>query len=75
MSSLKVYKINETKVYGKIFCIDLPIQFFFNTNGTYDGFEIDVRDATEKEKELVKEFCDLFPDKQHYTIEENKNES
>ena len=69
---MKIYKIKETNVYGKIFVIDLPIQFFFNKDGTYDGFEIDVRDATENEKDLVREFCDLFPDKQYYTIEEDK---
>ena len=69
---MKIYKINETSVYGKIFVVNLPTQFFFNKDGTYDGFEIDVHDATDPEKELVCELCKMFPDKQHYTIEEKE---
>lgn len=71
--TLKVYKINETDVYGKIIVVNLPIQFYFNKDGSYDGFEIDVDEATEKEKELVGELCGMFPDKVHYTIVEDED--
>jgi len=68
---LKVYKINETENYGKIFVINLPTQFFFDKDGTYDGFEIDVMNVTENEEKLIEEFCKMFPGKYHYTIEED----
>jgi len=68
---LKAYKINETENYGKIFVMNLPIQFFFNKDGSYDGFEIDVMNTTKNEKKITEEFCKMFPGKYHYTIEED----
>ena len=70
---IKIYKINETKNYGKCFVTNLPVKFFFNKDGSYDGFEINVCNCTEKEKKLLEEFCRMFPDKFYYTIEEDEN--
>lgn len=49
MSEMKVSKVIETKVYGEIYTVALPVRFFFNKDGSYDGIEVYVegpRNAT-----------------------------
>lgn len=56
--SLKVNKIVPTKgEYGLIFDVALPVRFYFNKDGTFDGIEISAEKTNEKEGKLAEELC------------------
>jgi len=55
---MKVSKVLETEQYGNIYSVDLPIRFFFNKDGSYDGIEVHVENTSDRDQELVKELCE-----------------
>lgn len=55
LPEMKVSKVIETKVYGAIYTVALPVRFFFNKDDSYDGIEVHVEGALERDQELVKE--------------------
>jgi len=52
---MKVNKIEETKEYGVVFDVELPVRFYFNKDGSFDGIEVTVERASERDVELIKE--------------------
>lgn len=62
---MKVNKIEETKHYGNIFDVFLPVRFFFNKDGSFDGIEITQEKPTgrcasrsyKRDEELIEELC------------------
>lgn len=54
-TEMRVSKVIETKVYGAIYTVALPIRFFFNKDGSYDGLDVHVKGASERDQELIKE--------------------
>lgn len=54
---IKVHKIEETKNYGNIFDVNLPVRFYFDKDGSFDGIEVYVENATERDKQLIEELC------------------
>lgn len=59
-TEVKVIKVIETKVYGPIFTVHLPVRFFFNRDGSYDGLEVYVKDASDGEQELIRELIEML---------------
>ena len=55
-----VVKTADTKFYGDIFDVTLPVRFYFNKDGSFDGIEVYVADATESEQKLVIELCAMI---------------
>jgi len=55
----RVLKVNKlsTKQYHTIFDVHLPIRFFFNADGSFDGIEVSVEDASERDEKLADELC------------------
>ena len=52
---MNINKISNTPQYETIFDVSLPIRFYFNYGGGFDGIEVMVEDATERDQELVEE--------------------
>lgn len=57
IKEIKVSKITNTPNYGIIYDVDLPIRFFFNKDGSFDGIEAHVEDALERDQKLIAELC------------------
>ena len=79
MAEIKVSKITDTPNYSIIYDVNLPVRFFFKNDGSFDGIEVHVEDALERDKTLIAELCsDLCKAlgiKFGYTIEkEDENE-
>jgi hypothetical protein len=59
-SQPKAMKSRKSKQYSAIYTLRLPIDFFFNKDGSFDGIGIDVSSevkTTSHEKNVVKELC------------------
>lgn len=75
---MKVNKIVPTKgEYGLIYDVALPVRFYFNKDGSFDGIEFSVEKATEEERSLVDALLKELPSsmgKYHYhLVGENAN--
>lgn len=58
----RVVKIANTPNYGTVFSVNLPVRFFFNEDGSYDGIEVHVEHATPNEQALITELCQMLRD-------------
>ena len=54
---MRVNKIRETSEYGELFDVALPIRFYFNKDGSFDGIDVHVEGASQRDKDLVEELC------------------
>jgi len=41
--------------YGAIYDVSVPVRFFFNKDGSYDGLEFAVEGCNSKEVEVIRE--------------------
>lgn len=48
--------------YSDIYTVTLPVAFYFDKEGMYDGLSFETEDITEKEAELVEELLDKLAD-------------
>ena len=55
---LNVIKVENTPNYGAIYTVSLPVRFYFNKDGGYDGIEFATEGATENELSLIKELLE-----------------
>ena len=74
---MKVNKIEQTKQYGAIFDVGLPVRFYFNKDGSFDGIEVSVETATKRDQKLISELCLMLAKatgiNYTYTIKSNDN--
>ena len=49
-----------TPSYSEVYTVNLPVEFYFNFDGTFDGIEVTVAAATEFENNLIGELCDAL---------------
>ena len=54
---MKVNKITNLKNYGVIFDVGYPIRFYFKKDGSFDGIEVVVENASDRDHLLIKELC------------------
>jgi len=49
--------VRSSKLYSAIFKVDMPIEFFFNKKGMFDGIGVDVEKATKEERYVIEQLC------------------
>lgn len=57
---LRITKRNgiEAGEYGDIYKVTIPVTFYFDKEGVYDGLAFDTEDITEEEAETLEELLD-----------------
>lgn len=54
----------ESGEYGDVYKVKFPITFYFNKDGTYDGFEFYTKDITEDEAGLLEELVNKLEEEE-----------
>lgn len=47
----------STDRYSKIYTVDLPVQFYFSLDGSFDGIEVCAKSVTPFESALIESLC------------------
>jgi len=71
---MKVNKIEETENYGCIFDVALPVRFYFNKDGSFDGIEVAVEKASDRDQALVEELMKRLVEAEWGNIEEDEED-
>ena len=56
---MKVFEV-PSDIYGRVIESNLPLRFYWNKNGTFDGVEFTVLDISSEEYTLVQEILAQF---------------